>query len=461
MKSKFILTLFGAILSLSVYSQTISQDTEGYSNIILPSAQLNLDIANNIATIDYINYFSSSSDNNKFLYGTRLSGKAVNGTSVLFSKEKIASSASINGLLAFSSKKTFDTNENIQERDNLVALSRKLDRDKEALSDAYNSFLNQKFSDEIILNPLLKILKSKSKIDVKDKQPTDKLKGQLKTLKSEYKAKEIVLRETLISGTISEDEQLKIEQQLAEGQLAHDEIVFKFIPIIEKGESYDAVVKELKNYESTVTYRHHLVYVRGGFNGSSFDYDLNNGANTVGERFQGVNFNGWQAEIGYNYNYENHYAGISFTSAYLNNIEALKEVEFSLTSVDETISSGTFTSTETVKAFKGEFDRYLRHSINIEYAKLIPLEKRDGGLYLSASAYMRHRFYERSETINNNTVLGGGLFAFNTRKNQILGGIFLQTNDLFKTQKNAENTLGKRITFGLVAKYAFSGTNIK
>ncbi len=68
-KTNYI-SLIMVLFALHTNAQTIGHDTDGYSNLILPSAQLNLDIANNIATIDYVNYFKGD-----FLYGIRLSGE--------------------------------------------------------------------------------------------------------------------------------------------------------------------------------------------------------------------------------------------------------------------------------------------------------------------------------------------------------------------------------------------------
>ena len=82
-------------------------------------------------------------------------------------------------------------------------------------------------------------------------------------------------------------------------------------------------------------------------------------------------------------------------------------------------------------------------------------------LYVSLNPYIRHRIYEKSDTLKNNTVLGIGLHTYSSKDNKIMGGLFIQTNDLFGVHTDEQSTLGKRISFGIIAKYAITGLKLE
>ena len=454
MKKNYFSLLFLLYSSIYMYSQSIGQDTDGYSNLILASAQLNLDVANSIATIDYVDYFNNKKDNVKYLYGLRLSGKAENGVSVLFSNKKIAASSTIDGLVGCSFTKEIKYGE--EKSKSLLNKIKELDKELDKEIESYKMFLKKTLPKNTI-NPLMKILNTNSGIHTKkEKLPTSKLNEFLNNLIETYTTKVTELKLKIGDENASEN-----DMQIRNANEIYDNIKSELKKVINISEKYDEAYKEWKSFALDSKYIHHLVFFRGGFNGSSFKYDLNNGGTTIDDRFKTQTLNGWQAELGYNFNSGNDYLGASFSIAHLNNLSGLTEVEYTLSQTNESITGGTITTTQSINAFTGNYDEYLRHSLNVDYSRLIPIEEKAGGLYLSINTYLRHRLYNRSETIKDHTVLGAGLFAINSKKNQLLGGIFIQTNDLFGNHYATESTLGERITFGLLAKYAFSGTEIK
>ncbi|WP_264553962.1 hypothetical protein [Flavobacterium sp. N2038] len=82
-------------------------------------------------------------------------------------------------------------------------------------------------------------------------------------------------------------------------------------------------------------------------------------------------------------------------------------------------------------------------------------------IYININPYIRHRIYDHSDSLKNNTVLGLGLHAYNSNDNRIMGGIFVQTNDAFGVHSKEDSTLGKRIVFGLIAKYNITGLKVE
>ena len=225
----------------------------------------------------------------------------------------------------------------------------------------------------------------------------------------------------------------------------------------------DEYDKELGTHART---NRHLVYVRAGFTGSSFKYDFGRDSTTVGSRFKTREFDGYKVDIGYTgqYNVMN-YVGLGASVGYTNNVSDLAPATFTLTTKDTTITSGEFTSSETVKALSGLYDEFIRYDLNVDFVHLFRLKEQLKGktsqLYLSLNPYLRHHIYQDSETMINKTILGIGAYAYSSEDNKIMGGLYIQSDDVFDNDSPAISTLSKRIQFGLVARFGFTGLKPK
>ena len=213
-----------------------------------------------------------------------------------------------------------------------------------------------------------------------------------------------------------------------------------------------------------------LLYFKGGFSGNKFLYDQNPDSITIKSRFKEIFFNGNRFEIGYTWHPNNHqYFGLNIARNYTSNVGDLRSTEFTLKKEDETITDGTFSSSQTITALSDPFDRFTRYDFSFDYVKLLPLKKKinaskddkSGNVYLSLNPYLRHRVYEDATNLVRNTVLGFGLHAFNTKNNSIVGGLFVQTNDVFGVHAKDDSVIRDRISFGLILKYALSGLKVE
>jgi len=213
-----------------------------------------------------------------------------------------------------------------------------------------------------------------------------------------------------------------------------------------------------------------IVYARGGYSGASFKLDRMNNAMTVDARFQDIKFDGYTLNFGVTRQWRIYnYIGLSAGIAYAYNAPALSSRTFKLTTEDTTIQDGTFSSTTEITALTGTLDRFLRYSLSMDYVHLFTLKESlnpdnntgNSHLYLSLNPYVRHFGYGNAETIKNNTVIGVGVHAFNSQDNKLMGGVFVQTNDTFGANKATPNALGNRFTFGLIAKFGFTGLKPK
>ncbi len=571
---QLLITIIFFIITLPLHSQTLGQDTEGYSTIIVPSVNLNLDIANNVATFSFYKKLSVQdyklseysplidcyllSDyekvkecfNEKFetlkkektidnvLLGIDLKGNTKEGIGNFFSGEKVTSSASIGGIFGYNwstikVKKGFSNT--------------KIENDK--IPDA---IIKEK--DEITKNKLIQLVSNDtgieatrlsipSGINIRDEiafcksrimilKDTDHLKKTTKKNHEEKKLKiskldhlEKNIKETiglLNNNKLSEDENYKIYKNYLEAKFLYSGVfktdIFKN-PF--KKESWDETQKKIeeekqilkyemraleevlkdasnfqskrvisliKHYETILTllekleksedigfYKNvymnsNLIYLRGTFTGANFKYDLKNDGITVESRFIDKTFNGYSIEMGFTKNYKNYnFLGLSSSLNYTNNLNALTSTTFKLEKEDTTITDGTFTSSEEIKALTGNYDTFLRYDINFDYLRLIPLKEnlnstpddKQSNLYLSINPYLRHRIYQNADVLKNNTIIGIGLHAYNSKDNKLMGGLFIQTNDLFGVHTGDNSTLGKRISFGVVAKFSFKGLKVE
>ena len=211
-----------------------------------------------------------------------------------------------------------------------------------------------------------------------------------------------------------------------------------------------------------------LFYLRANSKNWSYTYDLANDSTKVEDRFAERNFNGYTIETGVTFNFIRlHYLGFSAGYNYASNLAGLTPATFKLQKQVPTITEGQFTEVAEVKALTGVFDSFIRYDINCDYVYLLPLKENPNvagsplsNLYISINPYIRHRIYDNSNLLKNNTVLGLGLHAYSSKDNKIMGGIFVQTNDAFGVHAKEESTFGKRIVFGLIAKYNITGLKL-
>ncbi|AUC14928.1 hypothetical protein BTO06_07155 [Tenacibaculum sp. SZ-18] len=442
---KLIFTILIVLFLFEVKGQSLSQDSEGYSTIILPSTNFNLDVADKKANFNISSYLNKKGEKLKstqagWLIGGEINAEVENEIGSLFSGGDIASNAEINILFG---RKWFG--ENVPELGEKLKKLRKgrknLQNEIALFNDRYDAFLKDLLDNNKIDFKLSKMVQFYVSTTDENREILDK------KLDSIQKG---IANGTILDREISNDSYDKIKKyNIKEHQnnIKKNRVISDSINVLEK--TYRFSFKKL--------------FIRSGISGTNFRYDLGQDSTTVDSRFEKRNFEGWNLEVGYNIQYmQDHFFGWSYEIRKTNNLSDLKEREYTLTKVDPTVTDGTFSNSTNVKAFSGTFDSFNRHSLNFDYIWVTPIKKDDknSNTFLSLNPYFRHRIYDNSLKFRNNTVLGIALNVFNSEKQKIMGGISIQTNDLFGVHAKDESVLGDRISIGLVAKFSFSGIKL-
>lgn len=218
---------------------------------------------------------------------------------------------------------------------------------------------------------------------------------------------------------------------------------------------------------NTYTIQRNLVYFKAGFLASSFKYDLANDSTSIGDRFESKNFQGYRLELGYTRQFQRYnFLGLNLAMNRTSNAEELTSTTYKFEKTDTSITPNITTGTE-FKALSGSFDTFFKYGVSFDYVRLIPFhdsnasqaEIKASKLLLSVNPYIRHSFYNNSETLQPNTSVGLGLYSFNKENGSIAGGLFVQADDLFNKNREQAVNFTKQIFVGIVFKIAIKSFN--
>lgn len=425
------------------FSQTLGQDKEGLSSLVLSGAILNLDLANEIASFSYYDYLGKQDG---LLVGGELKGKSENGISNLFDEGKLTNSSSISGLIGH-----YFYEGEWGNKDKIPKLREKYD---EKRTEQIQNF------DELIR------LQSNNSGNVDFDEVFDKT--NLKTVVDSGGDKEKVKK--VLTPVKSKIEELnKSKSRTAEQNKALNSLkkvkngLDKVLATIDKLVGIEDDIEEIEDEEIELYHWGNLIYTRWQVSGVTFRQDTGNQEPTIDLRFPKTKFNGWRGEVGYNLKYGKSFVGLAVAGNYTNNISELEEKTFTFTLDDATIEPGTLRTSSTLSAYGAdEFDDFHRYDLLFDYSRIIKI-KGSEKLMLSLNPYIRHSFFHNSRDFEDNTNMGVGLFAINVAKSQLLGGAFVQFNDVFGRNETTEETKTTldRANFGLVIRFGFTGIDVK
>lgn len=446
-------TFFAMILPMLaatvLEAQSLGQDAEGFSTIFVPSATLNLDISNDIANFSYYGLVNrklrpAKPSETTTILGVELKGKEQNGIANIFSDGNVAVGASANLLVGIRwfSEKTRSANSSWYQPqlDTLKLLQAKISAKQQEGLDTIKKYLDQEYIDDDLGKLARKVIRSIDSDSIrKHIVPIQELENRLRE-KKEQKRKIHPDKVKMIIQFFDKDHLDRLDLRRKIQKELDDDDERRWTPYFQK------------------------VFLRGGGEGASFMQDLGNNASIVKERFEKTEFYGGHIELGYNLQIKDRtFLGFSISTAYTNNLAQLGGTDYTLIQVDTTIKEGQFTTSTSLKAFTN-YETFNRYSINFDYIRVFHTKTVDGSpsnLFLTLNPYVRHRIYANGKKLKNNMILGVALNAFSSKKQRIMGGVFVQNNDVFGVHADDDETFGKRTTFGLIAKFSFGGFDLK
>ncbi len=197
-----------------------------------------------------------------------------------------------------------------------------------------------------------------------------------------------------------------------------------------------------------------LVYLRLGVKASEFKYDMGNTYTTLKTRFVDTQMVGHNIQLGTSLRFGGKWhIGLQVGNDLTNNRSELKKSVYKYTMNDTTLPG--LQQTKDVTAYSGTYGTYYNTYVNVDLLYAIdvaPNDENDNNL-ICPSLYFRHNISGDNALKKNNTVLGASVNFVNSHSGKFMGGIYLQTDDLFKTDNDQ---FSKTIRFGLVAKFSLS-----
>src|SRR5690554_292999 len=210
------------------------------------------------------------------------------------------------------------------------------------------------------------------------------------------------------------------------------------------------------------------VYIRSGFNASRFYlYDLTDEVE-LNNNFSKTSFNGFFADLGYNYQVKNWLLGVTIGVVKANNLQFLEEAKyFVLSSVNSNTPEQQMIKQTEYTAYSGNYIENFQFTSRIEALKFFTLSNshsiavnpyyRFQGFAVAIDSYYRHQGQSDLPSIQ---TIGLGNHFFN-KKGSFAIGVYVEGYDL---SNNAKEYLGstdkysfsERINFGLITKIAFS-----
>jgi len=419
---KTILSFVIVLPSYFAHSQILNQDASGKSSIVWQGSSITIDITESLIKINHYDEFRDS-----LFYGFDLQAENESGVANLFEKNNFTPNAEFS--LLYGKKKVIV---NIKKIKRAAEIKSQLPLKKLSLDTVY-----KKLVDETIIG-----CNKQNPQNIKD------LKKKLLSLnkKGWYNIYTNVLN--TIPAIEEKDEKCKailIDQVIKLSTLVKEEVTINEYVILKK--ELAGIGDSSKDYVENKTV---LWYARISGNAIEFKYDKMNDASIVNDRFTDKLDIGALGEYGVSYQWQMNYLGINLGYAYTSNFSNLKSEDYSYSSQDTTVTTGSLTQSESFKAYSGEFDNYSRLFLKIDYLKMVDLGQSH---YLLFGPYFRQNVSLNEDLAKHNTVLGIGMNYINGKSGKFLGGIYFQTRGLAGvTEKN----LTKSISFGITVRINLS-----
>jgi len=432
---KNIFTIIFLFLYFQSSAQILNQDQSGNSSIIVSGGSIGIDIKE---TQLKANYYSPTDSNNGFMWGIDLQGKNSTGISTLFSKEKFTPETKLSFLVGYHFASTnykgdFKKKEQLQLQNRIKYLEKS---EKKAIEK----------NDRIkYISESVETLKKLGAVEIAGKLQAIIQKTSYKNYQKGISNLIFQLKkEEKNNATINHLKELSIK-------VSEDQDLNNYIKI---DKELDAERNKLKKYESDnyLGSSKHRIYLRPIINALEFKYDNQNMAPVFSDRFLDTLQVHGALELGFTSRINTSYLGASIKYGGVSSFSTLTKATYSFTTIDSTVTGGTLTKTSEVSAFSGNYFNEKLTTFRVDWLKLVSYNQKESK-FLALGFYFSRNWFSNSnefDQLENRSALGTFINLIDGKKGSFLGGIYLQSNDIFNETKNG---FEESINFGITTKY--------
>lgn len=493
-------------------AQTLAEDAKGQSSIAFGGSSINFDIKEASLSANYSNFKKDVSVEKPkmWIWGISAYGANSEGTATLFSEGKFQPSSRLSGFIGIRKirphslyrrqimlsnalndpyydtfmliKKSYlniskininqstleeSTKESLIEKvKSLISETRRPDTPASTVRriQTLKNYRNEIFSmlpkiqqDSIEINSIISTRPVKRKIGTKSNQ---KDSTEINLLVSVTRGKEVVLTQPkTIKDSIAINSIISVIRNIenaidsinrAKFVFAKDSLNDKLVALQSK---ITSLRSEIQAVRSVTKDQNLTTYLAGGFNSTSFT--IYNAASTeINDRFVKTYFKGGYVDFGFNYKYgRNLLFGGTIGYERASNFDKLDSREYTIRNTDE-VGAQQSISEKKYNAYSGDFRIYNRANFRSDILLFSQLGSEPENRLVWNILYARGFITGNKLAAPSQLSLGTGLNFYKIKDGSFLGGIYVQADDVFNEQNQSTSVLN-RVSFGIVAKYAF------
>lgn len=438
-------TYFGIVILLltinNAFTQILNQDADGKSSIVWSGGTIGIDITESSIKS---NYYSSTDKTKGFLFGVDLQGKNESGIGALFNSSEFTPNVEISGLVGY----YFTTTNYKKLEDKRDSVDNAINAHEDtinALQDTVDIAWEFYFED---------CKKSLNKIENKDiEDEVRKIQNSFDFSKGASEVIKLLKKDVKVTTSVK----LKTHQLLTELsiKLTNNNKIKRYN---ETNKNLVELRKKKVKIETnnTISSSKHKLYARPGLSTTEFSYDNGNDSISFDSRFVDTLDVNPFLEVGYTGRFGNAILGLSLGYSTISTFSKLDDKKYKYTLTDTTLQSGNLESTKEITAYSGDYKFLNRFYVNADFLYLINLNEENKD-YLGLGTYFRTNFNSNTDLLKDNTVLGFNLNFLNGKDGKFLGGVYVQTSDLFNQN---EKPFDNSISFGITAKLAIKSISL-
>ncbi|MDX1942134.1 MAG: hypothetical protein SFU99_16340 [Saprospiraceae bacterium] len=422
------ITFIVILLSIHVkgLGQILNQDANGKSSIIWQGTTVGLDLPEGLIKFSH---YSSSTDTTGIIWGIDAQGANKSGVAELFNKGKFTPNTIISGLIG-QHKTIYIKDEGYM----------RLENELDSLVNYRNILIME--VDSIYKNFISSIIIGCNPTSVS--QEVIILKEKLKNIESRKDLSNKIL-ETFFSSDIKSCDKEIYDQIKELSNLVDNNSKIAELVKIDKRIAF-LTPDHLEN--TKVQNNRTIWYSRIGVETLEFKFDHGSSSNVVTERFMDTLQIAAFLELGITYQFRKNFLGISLGFLRTNNFSSLTKNEYNFTQRDSLITGGVFQKSEIITAYSGIYNKFWQAQINFDFLHFIKLDENN---YYAIGPFLRINLPFNEKIAKAHTVLGINASLINGRSGSFLGGLYIQTDDLWGNQ---ENIFSKTIRFGLNTRFS-------